>query len=67
MMIPMAISLGFGVLFSTAIILVMVPALYMVLDDVSRLMYKPDVPEAGMLSTPQEFQENRKKLPVTEN
>ncbi len=50
MMIPMAISLGFGVLFSTAIILVMVPALYMVLDDVSRLMYKPDVPEAGMLS-----------------
>ncbi len=41
MMIPMAISLGFGVLFSTAIILVMVPALYIVLEDFSHLMYKP--------------------------
>ncbi len=38
MMIPMAISLGFGVLFATLIILVMVPALFLVLDDLSRLM-----------------------------
>ncbi|MEQ9407959.1 MAG: efflux RND transporter permease subunit [Fuerstiella sp.] len=32
--IPMAISLGFGILFSTAIVLVLVPCLYMILEDV---------------------------------
>lgn len=32
-LIPMAISLGFGILFSTAIILFLVPALYLVVDD----------------------------------
>ena len=32
--IPMAISLGFGILFSTAIILVLVPCLYLALEDV---------------------------------
>lgn len=32
--IPMAISLGFGILFSTAIILVLVPCLYLMLEDV---------------------------------
>lgn len=31
--IPMAISLGFGILFATAIILVLVPCLYLILDD----------------------------------
>jgi len=36
----MAISLGFGVLFSTAIILFMVPSLFMVLEDFSNLMYR---------------------------
>jgi len=36
-LIPMAISLGFGVLFSTGIILVMVPALYMIVEDVLQL------------------------------
>ncbi len=40
MMIPMAISLGFGVLFSTAVILVMVPSLYIIRDDAARLMTK---------------------------
>ena len=35
-LIPMALSLGFGVLFATVIILVLVPALYMVVDDASR-------------------------------
>ena len=33
-LIPMAISLGFGILFSTAIVLVLVPALYIILEDV---------------------------------
>jgi multidrug efflux pump subunit AcrB len=32
-LIPMAISLGFGILFATMIILVMVPCLYLVLED----------------------------------
>ena len=33
-LIPMAISLGFGVLFATIIILILVPAIYLVLDDI---------------------------------
>jgi multidrug efflux pump subunit AcrB len=33
-LIPMAISLGFGVLFATFIILLLVPALYLVLEDI---------------------------------
>ncbi len=33
-LIPMAISLGFGIVFATAIILVIVPSLYMALEDV---------------------------------
>ena len=35
-LIPMAISLGFGIVFATAIILVIVPCLYLVQDDVAR-------------------------------
>jgi len=34
-LIPMAISLGFGVLFATIIILVMVPAVYLIVDDLT--------------------------------
>ena len=36
-LIPMAISLGFGILFATFVILLMVPALYLILEDVVRL------------------------------
>lgn len=35
-LIPMAISLGFGILFATAIILVIVPCLYVVFEDIHR-------------------------------
>jgi len=35
--IPMAISLGFGILFATAIILVLVPCLYLILEDIRGL------------------------------
>lgn len=35
-MIPMAISLGYGILVATAITLIVVPALYVVVDDVNR-------------------------------
>jgi multidrug efflux pump subunit AcrB len=35
-LIPMAISLGFGIVFATAIILVIVPCLYMIQDDLAK-------------------------------
>ena len=37
-LIPMAVSLAFGVLFATMITLVLVPAVYMILDDLGRGM-----------------------------
>lgn len=37
-LIPMAISLGFGVLFSTAVVLVLVPCLYMIFEDIKGLL-----------------------------
>jgi multidrug efflux pump subunit AcrB len=40
-LIPMAISLGFGIVFATAIILVIVPCLYLILEDVLRLVRQP--------------------------
>jgi multidrug efflux pump subunit AcrB len=39
-LVPMAISLGFGILFSTMIVLVMVPALYIILEDIKALLAK---------------------------
>jgi len=35
-LIPMAISLGFGIVFATAIILVIVPCMYLMLEDIRR-------------------------------
>ncbi len=35
-LIPMAISLGFGILFATGITLILIPALYLALEDVRR-------------------------------
>jgi len=37
-LVPMAVSLGFGVLFTTVIALIIVPCLYLVLEDVTRLV-----------------------------
>ena len=37
-MVPMAVSLGFGVLFATFITLILVPTSYMILDDIGRAM-----------------------------
>ena len=37
-LIPMAISLGFGIVFSTAIILILVPCLYMMLEDIKSVV-----------------------------
>ena len=36
-LIPMALSLGYGILFATGITLVLVPSLYMIIDDAVRL------------------------------
>lgn len=37
-LIPMAISLGFGIVFATSIILVIVPCLYLILEDIEKLI-----------------------------
>jgi len=39
-LIPMAISLGFGIVFATSIILVIIPCLYMILEDLQSLVGK---------------------------
>lgn len=39
-MIPMAISLGFGVLFATVITLILIPCLYMIIEDIHWLIRK---------------------------
>ncbi|MCB4204391.1 efflux RND transporter permease subunit [Deferribacterales bacterium Es71-Z0220] len=39
-LIPMAISLGFGILFATMITLVLVPSLYIVLEDIKHFLKK---------------------------
>ncbi|MBN1449726.1 MAG: efflux RND transporter permease subunit [Anaerolineales bacterium] len=44
-MIPMAISLGFGILFATTISLVIVPCLYSIAEDIRRLAGKITKPE----------------------
>jgi multidrug efflux pump subunit AcrB len=37
-MIPMTLSLGFGILFATAITLLIIPCLYLILEDIRRLV-----------------------------
>ncbi|MEL6179112.1 MAG: hypothetical protein AAFS10_09165, partial [Myxococcota bacterium] len=37
-LVPMAISLGFGILLVTFIALILVPCLYLIIDDVERLL-----------------------------
>jgi Cu/Ag efflux pump CusA len=36
-LIPMALSLGFGILFATMITLVLVPSLYLIVEDIRQL------------------------------
>jgi multidrug efflux pump subunit AcrB len=40
--IPMAISLAFGILFATVITLLLIPALYLILDDIKSLFKRKD-------------------------
>ena len=44
-LIPMALSLGFGILFATVITLLLVPCLYMILEDIKELVGGTEVPE----------------------
>jgi multidrug efflux pump subunit AcrB len=45
--IPMAISLAFGILFATIITLLLVPALYIILDDIKGLFRSKKAPIAA--------------------
>ena len=50
-LIPMAISLGFGILFATVIALLFVPAFYLILEDIRKFMQgllRKDVEEASL-------------------
>ncbi|HUW83494.1 MAG TPA: efflux RND transporter permease subunit [Phycisphaerae bacterium] len=48
-MIPMALSLGYGILFATGITLLIVPCLYLIVEDVRRLLWATKT-EAGEAS-----------------
>ena len=53
-MIPMAISLGFGILFATSITLVIVPCLYSLAEDIRRFIagLRPAARESALVETP---------------
>ncbi len=51
--IPMAISLGFGIVFATAIILVIVPCLYLVLENVKAFFADPSPPPENLSPSPE--------------
>jgi hypothetical protein len=54
-LVPMAISLGYGVIFATLIVLLLVPSLYAIADDVSRLIgVRPRV-DAAEETTPSDI------------
>ena len=38
--VPLAVSLGFGVIFATGITLILIPALYVILDDFLSLFHE---------------------------
>ena len=46
-MVPMAISLAFGIVFATVITLLLVPSLYMILDDLDSWFTARQEPEVG--------------------
>ena len=51
-MVPMAISLGFGIMFATAVTLVLVPCLYQVVDDLVGDFYRRDRSEPEVALPP---------------
>lgn len=53
-LIPMAISLGFGILVATVIVLVLVPSLYMILEDVRAFYFGPERARGKLKPSPAE-------------
>ena len=51
-LIPMATSLGFGVIFATAISLFLVPSSYVILEDLKRLRRRPRAAPAASPAEP---------------
>jgi multidrug efflux pump subunit AcrB len=49
-LIPMALSLGFGIVFATLITLILVPSFYMILEDLKRLTTKA-TSESSIMTT----------------
>jgi hypothetical protein len=53
LVIPMTLSLGWGILFGTVLTLLMIPSLYLILDDFMGLFIDPDEEEGeGGLTVP---------------
>ncbi|MGD2013716.1 MAG: efflux RND transporter permease subunit [Desulfobacterales bacterium] len=52
-LIPMAVSLGFGIVFATLITLVLVPSLYMIVEDLKNLFSSRDVIQLDVLGKPE--------------
>jgi multidrug efflux pump subunit AcrB len=44
-MVPMAVSLGFGIVFATVITLFFVPNLYVILEDIKQLIRRSNTAE----------------------
>ena len=55
-MIPMAISLGYGILFATLITLILLPSLYMILNDILNAFPSRDKDQVVDLPTPSPLQ-----------
>ena len=51
-MIPMALSLGFGILFATVITLILVPCLYLLLEDMHQWVGHGEPQSTGLDSMP---------------
>ena len=49
--IPMAVSLGFGILFGTVITLILIPSLYVILDDFNLTKWTSSNPVTAELLT----------------
>jgi Cu/Ag efflux pump CusA len=63
-LIPMAVSLAFGVVFSTVISLMLVPAGYMVLDDIRGLMLRSRERARRIMTAEDETAGRDSKLPA---
>lgn len=57
-LIPMAVSLGFGIVFATALTLVLVPVIYRILEDIHQLLGTAEEPVATAKPTEESAQED---------